>query len=82
LHFHRPEQFVMLDTRATGAVGKFVKAFSGLTAPGIDSLYSIHAAKCELTKAEIKRALDLKLSNRELDQVLLAFSDKLRSDKS
>ncbi|HEY5239493.1 MAG TPA: hypothetical protein VIJ62_14015 [Rhizomicrobium sp.] len=76
LHFHRPEQFVLFDSRAKSAVAKFFVLEKNDIWPKItaDRQYYAFVQKCEAIKVEIAEKFDIQLTNKELDKVLLRFS--------
>ncbi|GEN76918.1 hypothetical protein [Chryseobacterium hagamense] len=76
LHFHLPELFFIYDTRAVAALKNFVSKVPNNFKPfikleNIDAEYAKFFCKCFILKAEIEKQFNIKLSNRQLDNLLI-----------
>lgn len=79
LHFHMPELFIMYDSRTNKTIGKYIKKipneFNKLTkCKNVDVEYAKFFIKCFVLKNHIHREYKRKLTNRELDKILLYLS--------
>lgn len=76
LHFHLPELFYIYDTRAVGALRKFItKVPNDLTFnldfQNIDLQYAKFYCKCFELKRQTKSEYNIELTNRHLDNLLI-----------
>ncbi len=79
LHFHVPDLFYIFNSRAEGAIRQ-LRSFIGKARTPINSgdrTYSNFAAKCAFVKSRCKTDFGIKLSTRELDNLLLSVSQDL-----
>jgi hypothetical protein len=75
LHFHVPEVFYIYDTRAVEAMRKLgsVVGRASKTCGVMDNEYRKFVEKCRLLKEHIASEYNVKLSHRELDNLLLSL---------
>ena len=79
LHFHIKEKFYIYDTRAVSALTKLVhylgiKRGNLLESDEYDHEYHKHYVKCIKVINSIKKIYDIRLSARQLDNLLLKIS--------
>lgn len=85
LHFHLPELFFLFDSRAVNGLRSFTsyvpKSFSNiLKHKRIDVDYAKLYCKCYQLKKNIESFYKIKLTNRQLDSILIYEAD-LKSEK-
>ena len=76
LHFHVPELFYVLDSRAERPIRGF-RGFIGKASPPTtagDNTYSNFVAKCALLRSRCETEFGIKLSPRKLDNLLLSMT--------
>lgn len=76
LHFHLPELFFIYDTRAVQALRYFITKVPNNLQPlieleNVDTEYAKFFCKCYTLKTEIEKQFNLKISNRQLDNLLI-----------
>jgi len=84
LHFHMPDLFYIYDSRVVSAIGQLNKELKlgNLTAEiseNNDEAYSIFYLKCKRIVEKIEKEFDIKLTCRQLDNLLIQIAnEKLR----
>jgi hypothetical protein len=75
LHFHVPDLFYIFDSRAERAMRQFRGVIGKPFTPGVpgDRAYSSFAAKCALVKSLCNDDFGVRLTARELDNLLLSM---------
>ncbi len=86
LHFHLPELFFIYDTRAVAALKDFISAVpddlkSIIKLESVDTEYAKFFCKCFALKNEIEKQFNIKLSHRQLDNLLLENTNSKNSAK-
>ncbi len=81
LHFHLPDLFFIYDSRAVNALRKFTSQVSKdlkyiLELENIDNEYAKFYCKCFDLKRQIKTQLNIELTNRQLDNLLIEIANK------
>jgi len=81
LHFHCPENFYIYDSRATEAIRTFniilTKEMLGqINSMKMDEGYAKFAFICRILKSLIKNETEVSLTNRQLDNLLVAVANK------
>ena len=81
LHFHLPDLFFIYDSRAVNALRKFTSQVSKdlkyiLELENIDNEYAKFYCKCIDLKRQIKTQLNIELTNRQLDNLLIEIANK------
>lgn len=79
LHFHFPNRFFLYDLRATNALSEFTPGFRHRSASkDADKLYASFYHRCELLKPKLEQHLNRTITHRELDCILVGWSDRTR----
>ncbi|WP_291100664.1 MULTISPECIES: hypothetical protein [unclassified Flavobacterium] len=86
LHFHLPDLFFIYDSRAVNALRKFTSQVPKdlkyiLELENIDNEYAKFYCKCFDLKRQIKTQLNIELTNRQLDNLLIEIANKQGSLK-
>lgn len=86
LHFHLPELFYIYDSRAVNALRKFSSRIPEdlkniLKFENIDLEYAKFYCKCFDLKRHIKSEVNITLTNRELDKLLINEANSLNKKK-
>ena len=86
LHFHLPNLFYIYDSRALKALRQFSKRVPKdleniLTLENIDIEYAKFYCKCFDLKREIKTQLNIDLTNRQLDNLLIEVANNQNINK-
>lgn len=81
LHFHLPDLFFIYDSRAVNALRKFTSQVPKdlkyiLELENIDNEYAKFYCKCFDLKRQIKTQLNIELTNRQLDNLLIEIANK------
>jgi hypothetical protein len=83
LHFHVPELFYIYDSRAAAAIRQFRDVIDRTRNPaGGDRSYGPFAAKCVLVNALLETEFGVRLSARELDNLLLSMVSSEKSQRA
>jgi hypothetical protein len=87
LHFHLPHLFYIYDSRAVGALRRFVRRVpkeleSWVYSEGIDKDYAKFACKCFLLQQTIHQQTGIQLSTRQLDNLLVEVANNRLKAKS
>ena len=80
LHFHRPDLFFILDRRADDAVGELVpdlKETPRINAVEFNPRYRNFCRRCQSLTEKIEQKFDVKLTPRQIDNLLLSIYCKL-----
>ncbi len=77
LHFHLPDLFFIYDSRALAALRQFITHVPRdlrylAERAEVDKEYATFTCKCLEIKSQISRKYDMSLTNRQLDNLLLA----------
>jgi hypothetical protein len=86
LHFHLPDLFYIYDSRAVTALRKYASKVPEdlkhiLKLDNIDSEYAKFYCKCYDLKRRIKTELNIDLTNRQLDNLLIEVANKQGVEK-
>jgi hypothetical protein len=85
LHFHRPDLFFILDSRAQNAIRRVSSNLQRnsrlLDVPG-DSQYVLFVRSALLLRERLEGEFDVKLTPRHLDRILLAVDTAVSKQKS
>ena len=86
LHFHKPNMFFIYDSRAVSALRKFIskvpyKDKQIIYSDGIDKEYGKFYIKALSVKNEIEQKLNIKLSYRDFDKVLINIANSNKNIK-
>ena len=86
LHFHFPDRFFIYDGRADGSVQKLIGRASHTKKLGAvteeDITYSAFFKKCEKLRCRIKKLIGRDPTPREVDMVLLHYSNECEKARS
>lgn len=86
LHFHQPENFFLMDSRAKKGLSEVLKVYTAVssTKNAEKKLYSVSNEskeyvnfylRCKMCKQELENKFNCKLSTRDLDNLLLTIAD-------
>lgn len=86
LHFHQPENFYLMDSRAKRGLNELLKVYPAVSStkniekrqystPKESAEYMNFYLKCQLCKQELEREFNCILSTRDLDNLLLTIAD-------
>lgn len=86
LHFHLPDLFYIYDSRVVNALRQFTSQVPKdlkyiLEVENIDNEYAKFYCKCFELKRQIKTQLNIELTNRQLDNLLIEIANKQNSLK-
>jgi hypothetical protein len=86
LHFHLPDLFYIYDSRVVYALRQFTSQVPKdlkyiLEVENIDNEYAKFYCKCFDLKRQIKTQLNIELTNRQLDNLLIEIANKQNSLK-
>lgn len=84
LHFHLPKLFFIYDTRAVAALRNFISKVPNNLKPltqleSVDTEYAKFFCKCFVLQNEIEKQFNLKISNRQLDNLLIENANSKNS---
>lgn len=86
LHFHQPENFYIMDSRAKKGLSELLKIYPTISnakneekkqysVPKESAEYMNFYLKCQICKKELEKEFNCKLSIRDLDNLLLTIAD-------
>ena len=85
LHFHRPDLFFIYDSRAKEAIMKVTPRpteIKDITAEDADSEYQMFCRRSQNLRENINERFGKYLTPRQIDKILLRFTDKIRKART
>jgi hypothetical protein len=85
LHFHRPDLFLIYDSRAKKAINMITPNLSqikNITSGDRDLEYHRFCRRAQFIRENIKKQFDKDLAPRQLDKILLRITDKIRKSQT
>ena len=88
LHFHQPDNFYLMDSRAKKGLSEILKLYPAISSAKNEEKrqYSVSKEsaeymnfylKCQMCKQELEKEFNCKLTVRELDNLLLTIADNI-----
>lgn len=90
LHFHQPDNFYLMDSRAKKGLSEILKLYPVISSAKNEEKRQYSVSKesaeymnfylqCQMCKQELEKEFNCKLTVRELDNLLLTIADKKRN---